>query len=98
MIAEGCGSPANTFLDDSVCGFFGFGGQDVFEGEECGDEMNVGLDGLEEFGFEKHLLEVEALEGVFLHELDDGGGEILAEIAEPAGDVGTGGAEAALLT
>jgi hypothetical protein len=28
--------------------------------------------------------------------LDDGGGEVLADIAEPAGDVGTGGAEAAL--
>ena len=58
-------------------------------------EMDVGLDGLEEFGFEKHLLEVEALEGVLLHELDDGGGEISADIAEPAGDVGIGGAKAA---
>ena len=41
------------------------------------------------------MLEVEALEGVLLHELDDGGGEVLADIAKPAGDVGTGRAEAA---
>ena len=59
------------------------------------EAAEVGLDGLEEFGFEKHLLEVEALEGVLLHELDDGGGEISADIAEPAGDVGIGGAKAA---
>ena len=42
----------DDFLDDGAGGVFGFGGEDVFEGEECGDEVNVGLDGLEEFGFE----------------------------------------------
>jgi hypothetical protein len=42
----------DDFLDEGAGGFFGFGGEDVFKGEEFGDEMNVGLDGVEEFGFD----------------------------------------------
>ena len=74
--------------------------------------MDVGLDGLEEFGFEKHLLEVEALEGGPIEAAVFGRPAVFSEdperdrlaedrlarsadIAEPAGDVGIGGAKAA---
>ena len=50
--------------------------------------MYVRLDGFEHLRFEKHALEAEPVQGVLLHHAHYGRGEVCADVAEPAGDVG----------
>ena len=48
--------------------------------------MEVGLELAEQFRLEQEPAEVEAVDGVALEDLDDGGREVPADVAQPAGD------------
>ena len=66
------------------------GGRTDPQREQVRHEMHVGLHGLEQLGLLEHLPQVESLERVFLEHLHDGRREELADVAEPACDLGRG--------
>lgn len=70
-------------------------GDDAVEGHQVGDEVDVGFHGLQHFWLQQHLVQVEPLQGILLHNAHDGAGEVVADIAQPASHVGGGAAQAA---
>jgi hypothetical protein len=60
--------------------------QQVVELDQQRDEMEIRLDRRQQFGFEQQLPQVEPLDRVALHHLDDFAWEVAADVAEPAGD------------
>ena len=61
----------------------GLVGEVAVQLDEQRDEVDVGLDALEQFGFEQQLAQIEPLDGVALEDLDDRGREVPADVAEP---------------
>jgi hypothetical protein len=61
-------------------------GDRAVEAEQRADQMYVRLDRLEHLGFEQKLLQAQPVHGVALHDLDDRGGEVPTDVAQPAGD------------
>ena len=57
--------------------------------------MNVWLDGVEQFRLQQHRGEMQSLDGVSLHHLDDAGREVGPDVAEPPRDPWRGRAQAA---
>jgi len=74
--------------DDVAGGRSRLVGQEVVELDQHGDQVVVGFDRLEQLGFEQELPEVEPLDRVPLHDLDDRLGEVRPDVAEPAGHAG----------
>ena len=64
----------------------GLVGQGPVELDEQRDEVQVGLQLVEQLRLEQQLAEVEALDGVALQHLHDRRREVAADVAEPAGD------------
>ena len=56
--------------------------------EQRADQVHVGLDRLQHLRLQQQPGQVEPLDRVGLHHLDDGGREVLPDVAEPAGHVG----------
>ena len=69
-------------------------GDHAGEREQVADQVHVGLDGLQHLGLQQHLAQAEPLDGVALHHLHDLRREVRADVAQPAGDVRRGGAQA----
>jgi len=63
--------------------------------DQVGDQVDVGLDGGEEFGFEQHLAQALALERVLLDHLHHGCGEKFADVTQPFRDARRRSAETA---
>ena len=57
------------------------------------DQMHVRLHGLQHLRLQQQRGQAEPVDGVALHDLDDGGGEVRTDVAEPARHVGRGAAE-----
>ena len=56
--------------------------------DQGGDQVDVGLHGAQQLGLEQQGGQVEPLDGVPLHHLDDAGREVGPDVAQPAGDLG----------
>jgi hypothetical protein len=67
---------------------FGLVGHDPVEREQRAHEVDVGLDGVEHLRLQEQAGEVEPLDRVRLHDLHDRAGEVLADVAQPARDLG----------
>jgi hypothetical protein len=76
----------DNLAHDQPCGVARLGGDDAVEREQRADEVDVRLDGLEQLGLEQETVEVEPVDRVLLHDAHDRGREVLADVAEPAGD------------
>jgi hypothetical protein len=87
----------DDFRHDHPRGGLGPFGHGRAQADEIGDEMDVGLEGLEKFRLEQQRLQVEPVEGVALDDLDDRRREELPDLAEPARDFRRRGAESAAL-
>src|SRR5690606_27186391 len=72
--AHGVLESAHQVVDNSghhaASGLLRLGRDDTPQGEEGGDEMDVGFDGFEEFGLGEQLVQLESLERVALHYLN----------------------------
>ena len=98
-LAKRLGQLAQQVVDDLAHHqprrLLGLAGHDPAEREQIGDEVNVGFDGVEQLGLQQHLAEAEPIEGVLLQHLDDRSGEVLADVAQPAGHAGRRASQAA---
>ena len=63
-------------------------GDHPVKGDQGGHQGHVRLDGFEQLGFEEELAKTEPIHGVALHDSDDAGGEIGADVAEPTRHMG----------
>jgi len=79
--------------DDDARGFLGAFGNAAFEGHQGADELRVGLDVFEQLGLEEELGQPFFLDGVILDDGDDVFFEVGADVAEPFGQIGSGGAK-----
>ena len=70
--------------DHLACGCASLVRQHRIQLDEQRHHMNVGLDRLQQLGFEEQLLQVESLDRVALYDLHHWGREIRANIAEPS--------------
>lgn len=59
----------HNLADDQPGRFLGLFGDDAPQRHERGHEVHVGLHAFEHFRLEQHTVQVEALEGVLLHDL-----------------------------
>jgi len=85
----------DLFDDAAGDGEDGFALELVAEGEEGFEEVEVGFEFAEDFVVGEEFGEFVAFEGVFFDEFDGVVGEEVADFADPVGDVGAAGEEAA---
>ena len=97
LLASRRSSSSTTLRTTWRGGLLGLLRDDAVERDQGRDEVDIGLDRLEHFGFEQHLLQAQALEGVLLHHAHDRGREVGADVAEPARHVRRGSAAKAPL-
>ena len=67
----------------------------VTQAHQRADQVNIGLDRIEQLRLQQHRGEMQPLDGISLHHLDHAGRKVGPDVAEPAGDPRRGRAEAA---
>jgi hypothetical protein len=72
--------------DHLAGGLLGLLGHHLVEREQRADQVDVGLDRVEQLGFHQHPGDPQPLDRVALHHLDDGAREVLPDVAQPARD------------
>ena len=84
---------AHDRLDDGARRGAGGLRHDPVESDQGADQVDVGLDRGQQLRFEEHRRQLEPIDRVPLHDLDDAGREVGPDVTEPAGDLGRRGAQ-----